>query len=58
MMLVPTYGQQILINRALREEPISELHLAISIVASIVVGLLVLAVVGKLWQKERVVFGS
>ena len=58
MMLVPTYGQQILINRALRAEPISGLHLVTSIVASIFVGLIVLVVVGKLWQKERVVFGN
>jgi sodium transport system permease protein len=58
MMLVPTYGQQILINRAFREEPISGAHLATSIVASCVVGLLILAVVGRLWQRERVVFGG
>ncbi|MEE8367906.1 MAG: ABC transporter permease, partial [Thermoanaerobaculia bacterium] len=47
MMLVPTYGQQILISRALRDEPISGLHLATSIGASLAVGLLVLIVVGK-----------
>jgi sodium transport system permease protein len=57
MMLVPTYGQQILINRALRDEPISGLHLATSIGASLAVGLLVLVAVGKLWQREQVVFG-
>ncbi len=57
MMLIPTYGQQILINRAFRAEPISSLHMITSVVSSLVVGFLLLVVVTQLWRRERVVFG-
>ncbi len=57
MMLIPTFGQQILINQFLRSEPI----LASNVVASVILTLLISAVITwgaiKFYENERIVVG-
>lgn len=57
MMLIPTFGQQILINQFLRSEPI----LASNVIVSVVLTLLISAVITwgaiKFYENERIVVG-
>lgn len=57
MMLIPTFGQQLLINQLMREEPVSILHIAISAGTTLLAGALLLYVVIDLYHRERVIFG-
>jgi sodium transport system permease protein len=57
MMLVPTYGQQLLINKILRGEPTEPLHVAVSALATILLGGLMLLLSIHLFEREKVIFG-
>lgn len=56
-MLIPTFGQQILINQFMRGEPLSVLNVAISTLVTVILaaGLIVVAI--TLYEGERVLFG-
>ncbi|MEE8399346.1 MAG: ABC transporter permease [Desulfobacterales bacterium] len=57
MMLVPTFGQQLLINKLMRGEPLETIHVTVSAAATLCVGLILTYVVAKLYERETVVFG-
>ena len=57
MMLIPTFGQQLLINQVMRGEPLNPLFVAVSAVATTVVGLALVVAAIRLYQGERVLFG-
>lgn len=57
MMLVPMFGQQLLINQLMRGESVSVLHVAIASLLTAAAGLAVITLAAKLYQRERVVFG-
>jgi sodium transport system permease protein len=57
MMLIPTFGQQLLMNHLLRGEAVVPLHVVTATVVTGLLGLLLLFVAGKLYERERVVFG-
>jgi sodium transport system permease protein len=56
-MLIPTFGQQILINQFLRFEPISGMNIIISTVVTIVLSLVITFVAIKLYEGERIITG-
>jgi sodium transport system permease protein len=56
-MLVPTYGQQLLINQVLRDEPIDPSHLLIASGSTLMIGFLLIVLAVKLYERERIVFG-
>ncbi|HLF01443.1 MAG TPA: ABC transporter permease [Anaerolineales bacterium] len=56
-MLVPTFGQQILINQFMRGEPINPLNLAASAFVTIVLAGVFIAIAFRLYEGERVLFG-
>jgi sodium transport system permease protein len=56
-MLVPTFGQQLLINQVMRGEPVALPNLAISALVTIATGALLLLVAFRLYQRETIVFG-
>jgi sodium transport system permease protein len=56
-MLIPTFGQQLLINQVMRGEPLSPLHVAVSALATLLIGALLLLVALRLYQREALVFG-
>ena len=56
-MLIPTFGQQILINQFLRSEPISGLNIAVSAVLTILLSVVITFIAIKLYQGERIIKG-
>jgi sodium transport system permease protein len=56
-MLIPTFGQQILINQFLRSEPISEMNIFISAGLTIVLSFIIAYIAIKLYQGERIITG-
>lgn len=57
-MLIPTYGQQILINQMIRGEVVQPLHVIFSTMATLIVsvGLILLAI--RLYDRESILFGK
>ena len=56
-MLIPTFGQQILINQFLRSEPILEMNILISALLTIVLALAIISIAIKLYEGERIITG-
>jgi sodium transport system permease protein len=56
-MLIPTFGQQILINQFLRFEPISGMNIVISTVLTILLSLVITSIAIKLYEGERIITG-
>lgn len=56
-MLIPTFGQQILINQVMRGEAVSALHVAVATAVTVVLGLALTTLVVKLFERERILFG-
>jgi sodium transport system permease protein len=56
-MLIPTFGQQILINQFLRFEPISGINIIISTVLTILLSLVITFIAIKLYEGERIISG-
>lgn len=57
-MLIPTFGQQVLINQFLRSEPISGVNILVSAVLTIVLSAAVTYVAIKLYEGERIITGK
>jgi sodium transport system permease protein len=56
-MLIPTFGQQILINQFLRGEVVAPLHVAIATAATLVVSVVLVAIAIRLYGGEKILFG-
>lgn len=56
-MLIPTFGQQVLINQVMRGEALSLANAALSAGVTIAVGAVLLVVVIRLYESERILFG-
>jgi len=56
-MLIPTFGQQILINQFLRSEPISGMNIIVSAVLTILLSVVVTFIAVKLYEGERIISG-
>jgi sodium transport system permease protein len=56
-MLIPTFGQQILINQFLRAEPILVSNLLISAAVTLVLSVLITLGAIKLYENERIIIG-
>ncbi|MCB1033051.1 MAG: ABC transporter permease [Acidobacteria bacterium] len=57
MMLIPTFGQQLLINHLMRGESVSALHVAVASGRTAAAGLALITLAAKLYERERVIFG-
>jgi sodium transport system permease protein len=57
-MLIPTFGQQILINQFMRLEPISALNAVVSSVMTILVSAIITLAAVKLYEREQIVIGK
>ena len=58
MMLIPTFGQQILINQLMRGEVINPMHVILSVIATLLLALALVGVAIRLYQRERIFFGA
>ncbi|MCQ3935783.1 MAG: ABC transporter permease [Chloroflexi bacterium] len=56
-MLIPTFGQQILINQFLRSEPISGMNVVISAATTILLSAVITYVAIKFYEGERMIVG-
>jgi sodium transport system permease protein len=56
-MLIPTFGQQILINQYLRAEPISSVNVAVSAGLTLLLSGVITWIAIKLYQGERIITG-
>jgi sodium transport system permease protein len=56
-MLIPTFGQQILINQFMRGEPVSGLNLAVSAGVTLIVAAALMLVSFRLYEREQIVLG-
>jgi sodium transport system permease protein len=56
-MLIPTFGQQILINQFLRFEPISGMNIVISAILTIFLSVVITYIAIKLYEGERIISG-
>jgi sodium transport system permease protein len=56
-MLIPTFGQQVLINQLMRGEAVDPLFVAVSAAATLALGTALTAVAMSLFGRERVLFG-
>ena len=54
LMLVPSLSQHLLMQGLLRGEPLSATNTAISVGSTLVVGLLLLWLAGRLYRRERI----
>jgi sodium transport system permease protein len=57
MMLIPTFGQQVLINQFLRSEPILASNVVISVVLTLVTSVVITFGAIKLYENERIIIG-
>ena len=55
-MLIPTFGQQLLINQLMRGEPVSLLNVFVSVVVTLLVGAVLSWVAMRLFGREDVLF--
>jgi sodium transport system permease protein len=56
-MLIPTFGQQILINQFMRAEAVSALNVIVSTVVTLLAAALITLAAVKLYEGERIVMG-
>lgn len=56
-MLIPTFGQQILINQFLRSEPIADMNIVVSAALTILLSVVITYIAVKLYEGERIVAG-
>jgi len=57
-MLIPTFGQQLLINQLMRGEPVSALNVLVSSLVTVVVAIALILLAIRLYKQEKVLFGS
>ena len=57
-MLIPTFGQQIIINQLIRGELIDPVHVIVSTVATLLVSIALIFVAIRLYGGERILFGK
>jgi len=56
-MLIPTFGQQILINQVMRGEMVSALNVGVSVVVTLVLAVVLTGVAVRLYEREQILFG-
>lgn len=56
-MLIPTFGQQILINQLMRGEALSALYVWVSTLVTLAAALILIFIAIQLYQREKIIFG-
>jgi sodium transport system permease protein len=57
-MLIPTFGQQLIINQIMRGEPLNILYVVVSILATLILAAALIFVAVRLYERERILFGT
>jgi sodium transport system permease protein len=58
LVLIPAFGQGLLINQVMRGEAIDPLHIVLSAVSSLILAVISVWVAMRLYQKETMLFGA
>lgn len=58
MMLIPTFGQQILINQFMRSELVNPLYILTASAATLVLALVLILVAVRMYSQERILFSN
>lgn len=56
-MLIPTFGQQLIINQLMRGEPINPLFVIVSTLITLILSAVLIVVAVRLYERERILFG-
>lgn len=56
-MLIPTFGQQLLINQFMRGEPVSALNIIVSTFVTLALAVVLIFVAMRLYEREQIVLG-
>ncbi|MCB9134276.1 MAG: ABC transporter permease [Anaerolineales bacterium] len=57
MMLIPTFGQQLIINQLMREEPVLAVNVVVSVMVTLALSVVLTGVAVGLYKKEQILFG-
>jgi sodium transport system permease protein len=57
-MLIPTFGQQILINQVMRGEIVSAFNVALSVAVTLALAAVLVGVAIRLYEREQILFGK
>jgi sodium transport system permease protein len=57
-MLIPAFGQQILINQFMRAEPVNPLNVLVSAAVTLAAGIALTGVAIRLYEREQILFGK
>jgi sodium transport system permease protein len=57
MMMIPTFGQQLIINQLMREEPVLTMNIVVSVAVTLGLSVLLTGVAVVLYKQERILFG-
>jgi len=57
MMLIPTFGQQLIINQLMREEPVLAMNVVVSVVVTLLLSVVVTGIAVWFYKQERILFG-
>jgi sodium transport system permease protein len=57
MMMIPTFGQQLIINQLMREEPVLAMNVVVSVAVTLALSVILTGVVVWLYKQERILFG-
>lgn len=57
-MLIPTFGQQILINQFMRAEPVSALNVAVSALVTLALAAALIVAAIRLYEREQILFSK
>jgi sodium transport system permease protein len=57
-MLIPTFGQQLLINQLMRGEPVNPAYALLNALVTILAAIVLIEVAIRLYSRERVIFGT
>ncbi len=58
MMLIPTFGQTVLIGQFVRGEPVALTHISIAMLATLAASLVLFLVAARLYEREELIFGT
>jgi sodium transport system permease protein len=58
MMMIPTFGQQILINQFMRGEYVNLIHVIVSVISTLIAAALLVILAIKLYGREKIIFGT
>jgi len=58
VMLIPTFGQQVLINQFLRSEPVLTSNVIISSLVTLIVSVVLIWIAIRLYNREQILFGK